>query len=298
MRHASALGRWEMVPAAPGAHLRGVVLSYTGYAERTHAPLARLEAATARIAVILSLGPPILVGGERHTSFVAGLDPAPTVTRHAGEQLGIQVDLTPLGAPAAAGRPDGRAGRAGRRGGGPPGPTGARLLDGLRAAPDWPARFALLDRALGARLAAAAPVAPELEQAWARLHAAGGAVAVEAVAREVGWSRRHLAARFRAEVGLPPKLVARILRFERVAGALRAGGEVRLAEAAYDAGYADQAHLNRDFRAFSGLSPTAYAARLLPDGGGVAGDPGTSSERRPVGSAHLRTGRRSATMRG
>jgi AraC-like DNA-binding protein len=280
-----ALARWELVPGAPAARLRGAVLAYTGYAERSAAPLARLEAATARIPVILSLGPSILVGGIRHTSFVAGLDPGPTVTRHAGEQLGIQLDLTPLGARRLLGVPMGElAGRVvpvedllGRQ--------GSLVLERLREAPGWAERFALLDRVLGARLAAAAPVAPELEQAWARLHAAGGVVAVEALAREVGWSRRHLAARFRQEIGLPPKVVARILRFERVADALRAGGELRLAEAAYACGYADQAHLNRDFRAFSGLTPTAYAARLLPDAGGVAGDAGASSVERVPGAA-------------
>ena len=43
----------------------------------------------------------------------------------------------------------------------------------------------------------------------------GGRLAVEALARELGCSRRHLAGRFREQVGLAPKTVARVLRFHR-----------------------------------------------------------------------------------
>ena len=144
----------------------------------------------------------------------------------------------------------------------------------LQGASGWEERFALLDAVLLRRLDEARPVAPEVEHAWTRLHSCQGAVLIATVAEEVGWSRRHLAARFQAEVGLPPKTVARILRFQRVTQTLReAGGSGSgLAEVAYACGYADQAHLNRDFRAFAGTTPTDYAARLLPGSAGVTAD--------------------------
>jgi AraC-like DNA-binding protein len=53
-----------------------------------------------------------------------------------------------------------------------------------------------------------------------------------------------------------------VLRFQRVTALLRAGGPDRLGELALDCGYYDQAHLNRDFRAFAGCTPTEYASRL------------------------------------
>jgi len=121
-----------------------------------------------------------------------------------------------------------------------------------------------------ARVRASTPVAPEIEHAWARLDTSRGAVSVAAIAAETGWSRRHLSDRFGAEVGLPPKTVARILRFERVTDALRVQRGAALAEIAYACGYADQAHLNRDFRAFAGTTPTDFVARLIPGGAGVA----------------------------
>lgn len=260
---------WEAVSRLPDRRLQGHVTRYTGYAEHTRAPLRRLEAATMTIPMILSLGPSMLVAGERHRSFVAGLDDRPTLTEHGGEQLGIEVNLTPLGARRLFGLPlveiahrvvvvQDLLGR-----------EGEALIARLTEAPGWDTRFALLDAVLVRRLRAAPPVRAEVVHAWSLLEAAHGCLAVEAIAGEVGWSRRHLAARFKQDVGVSPKTAARILRFERVTGLLRSGRAASLADAAYGCGYADQAHLNRDFRVFAGTTPTDYAARLLPAGRGV-----------------------------
>jgi AraC-like DNA-binding protein len=260
---------WESAVRRADPRLRGLVASYTGYVERTPAPLRRLEAATMRVPMIISLGPSMLVDGQRHCSFVAGPADVPTLTEHAGDQCGIEVSLTPLGARRLLGVPVAElAGRAvafeellGRH--------AATLTERLVRAADWEARFALLDRALLRRLQEARPLPAEIVQAWSLLHRSHGALGVDAIAREVGWSRRHLAARFREDIGLPPKTTARILRFERVTMLLRSGVCVSLADAAYECRYADQSHLNRDFRAFAGTTPTDYAARVMPAGRGV-----------------------------
>lgn len=91
-----------------------------------------------------------------------------------------------------------------------------------------------------------------------------------ALAGEVGWSRRHLAVRCRQQLGMPPKTVARILRFERVVRLLGHDDGGRLAEIAYDCRFSDQAHLNRDFRKLAGTTPSEYVGSPLPDGFGVA----------------------------
>jgi AraC-like DNA-binding protein len=257
----------EMVFGRPAAVLRGDVLGYCGYRERT-GPLARREVANPAAVLIVSLGPRITVAGRTFTSFAAGVSDAPVITEHDGIQDGVQVDLSPLAAGRLLGVPmrelanevvdlDALLGRA-----------AGELAERLWEASGWESRFALLDAALAARLAAAPPPPGGVAHAWRRLTASAGAVPIAALAAQLGYSRRHLAARFHEHVGLGPKRLARILRFERVAAGLRAGRE--LAELAYACGYADQPHLNRDFRAFAGVTPTAYEAGLLPDGGGVA----------------------------
>jgi transcriptional regulator GlxA family with amidase domain len=109
--------------------------------------------------------------------------------------------------------------------------------------------------------------APELVEAWRRLVATAGAVSVAELAREAGWSPRHFTARFTRAAGLPPKTFARVLRFQRAKALLADAGGPSLCEIALDCGYYDQAHLNRDFREFSGRSPTELMAARLSDGG-------------------------------
>ena len=55
---------------------------------------------------------------------------------------------------------------------------------------------------------------------------------------------------------MAPKALARLLRFERALQRVRAGAD--LVDVALDSGYYDQAHFNRDFRAFAGVTPTEY----------------------------------------
>ena len=62
---------------------------------------------------------------------------------------------------------------------------------------------------------------PGVAWAWGRLRETHGALPIGTLAGELGWSRRHLAAQFREQVGVPPKLLARILRFDRVIALLR-----------------------------------------------------------------------------
>ena len=142
----------------------------------------------------------------------------------------------------------------------------ARLAD----ATSWEERFTRLDEILLARLADSREPSPDVAWAWQTLVDSHGRVPVGWLCDRLGRSRKQLAVRFREQIGLPPKTVARILRFTRAVGLLQGRADGELAGVAFECGYYDQAHLNRDFREFAGTSPGEFARRIVPDGGVVA----------------------------
>jgi AraC-like DNA-binding protein len=247
----------------PSPALRGSVRRLAGWYERVEHPVVRRELPGGRIVLVISFGPPLEVDGRSYGSFVAGMHETAAITEHAGVSHGIQAYLTPLGAERLFGMPMGELAGGGADLTDVLGPEAAELAERLYEAPGWAARFALFERFIAARVADGPRVPPELEWAWGRLLASDGAVPVGALADEVGWSRRHLAARFREHIGLPPKALARVLRFERAAQRVRDGAG--LPDVALDSGYYDQAHFNRDFRAFAGVTPTEYQVTSVQD---------------------------------
>jgi AraC-like DNA-binding protein len=270
---------WTMAHGRPHPGLDGVVTgSYCGYVEHASRPLRRREVATGQVAVIISFGDPIDVvemtrsasGVGRLTSFVAGLHEGYALTEYQGPQAGVQVDPTPLGA--------------GRLLGAPPemanecvpldallGRFADELADRLASAPGWADRFALLDRVLLDRAADAPDPDPAVMWAWRQLERSHGGVPVHVLADEIGWSRRHFAARFRDQVGLAPKPTGRVLRFRGAVDLLNAGPVRSIADVAAACGYADHSHLVREFRALAGCTPSELVGARLPADGGVAG---------------------------
>ena len=277
-RHESEDLSWEMVTRGAHPRLRSHVRNYTGYVEHTAKPLRRLEVPTADVTLIISpdseLGLPDVRDpsrpAARHTSFVAALHDTYALVDHGGYQHGIEVRLTPLGAHTLFALPMHELTNRVVALDDVLGPGAGELVERLWDLPGWEPRFLLLDELIGTRVRAAArPPSHELFWAWRRLRESQGRVGIGALARELGWSHRRLIARFREQIGMPPKMLSRVLRFERVSGLLRDTPAPRLAELALDCGYYDQAHLNRDFRDFAGTTPGAYLAARLPEGGGV-----------------------------
>jgi len=132
-------------------------------------------------------------------------------------------------------------------------------------APDAAARLDVLERALLARLRGAVRLLhPAVAEALLGLRASPSVAA--AVAR-TGYSHRRVIALFREEVGLAPKVYARVLRFQRAVTLLAGRPTAPLGELALRAGYADQAHLGREFLALAGVSPGRYrrAAPAFPN---------------------------------
>lgn len=194
----------------------------------------------------------------------AGLRRSYLHTRYDGPSRGLQVDLRPMGAFLLVGTSmseltdvivDGpRLADLGL----------AELVDRLYEAPTWADRFDAVDQTLRARIAGAEGESPIVRRAWTELVRTHGRVGVEQLVDNAGCSHRHLVALFRNQVGIGPKLLGRILRFQRASRLLTVGYPHGLGSLAAYCGFSDQAHMIREFRAFSGTTPAAFVRTVGP----------------------------------
>lgn len=258
---------FTIVRRSPPAGLEGLVVDSVGYREHGLLPIRQVEAASLVVPLIISFGEPFEIAlgsdpasAEPYGSFTAGLSTRPALIGSAGSAHCLQVNLTPHGARRLLAIPMSDLAEQmvhiddlGDR-------ELAELRFRLAEAPDWDARFDIAEAFLHARLRRAAEPCARTAWAYDRILAADGRVSMSDLADAVGWSRKHLAQRFRSEIGLPPKSVARIARFARAQAMAR---ETRdgWAGIAADCGYADQAHLVREFHDLSGETPASWRAR-------------------------------------
>lgn len=198
-------------------------------------------------------------------SSLAGLHAAPAEIRHHGSQRGFFLALTVAGSRALLGQP------AGELGGqlsdlDELAPGLADLPERLHDTGNWDARRRIVEASLlAARERHSAPrprPRPEVSRALHRLTAGAP---VDQVADDVGYSSRHLRNLVRAETGLGPKEWQRVARFERSRTHVVAAGHGRMsmADAADRAGYADQAHLTREWRELAGCPPSQWLREEL-----------------------------------
>ncbi|MGW6821113.1 helix-turn-helix domain-containing protein [Streptomyces sp. NPDC055005] len=285
----------------PAPPLRPHIVNYTGFRTGFAVPRRRLELPTGLVTLVFTFteglwvartgaGADIegAVGGGVALSGV-GLDTArlmpashalisgprsgPALGVHAGRVHGLEVNMSPLGAYRLFGIPmvhfeEARVDLAEVLGA-----DGRHLADRLAALGGWRERFDLLDSVFVARLERGPAVAPEVRGALARLWADSGTSLARATAGS-GWSARTLRARFRKQVGLSPKAVARVFRLQHALRRLAAGEPPARVAAA--CGYHDQAHLSREVKAMTGLPPSRFALLRggLPPGSAMDRTPG------------------------
>lgn len=252
--HPLEASRSPRVPGVPSAALRGIVVGeYAGFTEATSPSGGFVLPATTTVPVIVKiedspLRPPVFVNGP-HDSFmtVAG-ECAPTY---------LEFRLAPLGAY--------------RVFGGLPldelpdepldlvdvlGSEGRLLGERVRAVTSWRQRFALVDRFLLENVDRGPRPAPEISRVWAMLAESSGQEPIRNLAVESGWSHKHLITKFKQQVGVAPKTAARLIRFDVVRRHV-AEGNFGWSRIAVEAGYADQSHLVREVRQFTGGTPSA-----------------------------------------
>lgn len=220
------------------------------------------------LTLVVALDEPLTItqpdedGTTRLASCLAGLATRPTTIHHEGRWRGIQLDLRPSAARALFGIPAAAIVERSHELGDVVGPVAVELRERLQSTHSAPEMFAVLASTFAARWDETALPRPEVAEAWRVIASARDAVSVAGLARQVGWSVRHLQHEFRAEVGLTPSQVLRLRRFER-AHALVRHPDRRLADVAAAAGYADQAHLAREWKSFTGMTASAWRTQEL-----------------------------------
>jgi AraC-like DNA-binding protein len=269
------------VEARPDPALRPCVTSYVGFELRGFPPGVHLGAPGRSLNLVISLSEPLDVAADtaavqrsgRFDAVAGGLTSRSVAIVHNGEQHGLRLSLTPLGARAIFGMPSAALAHDLVDLDDVLGALGSELVERLRGATTWAARFAIIDGVLGRSIErrtghrhAADRIRPEVDEAWRRLVAARGQLQIGALASDLGWSRRHLGDRFRSEIGLTPKEVARVLRFEHAYQLATTETPPGWADLSATAGYADQAHLVREWRGFTGYAPTVWRRmEVLPE---------------------------------
>ena len=242
----------------PHPALRPFVNAYVGYRHQG-APAVHHGVAGPSATVILAFDEPIDTAWKddpasrgEHWRLASGLHTRPALIHTGGSQHGIQLDLTPLGVRALLGLPVGALARALVSHDDVPLGLTTTAHEAIADATTWPQRFALLDTALlasvtsgGERRTAAAPSAAL--EGW-------HACRIDRVERP---ACAHL---LRLRVRVNPKQVAQLMRFERARALVARGGS--LARVAAESGYADQAHLTREWTRFAGQPPRATLAEL------------------------------------
>jgi AraC-like DNA-binding protein len=256
--------RWRPAPA-----VRPFAAWYTGYRQDGLPPGRHRGLPGPYLTMIVTLDEPLRIVAHPdpatppgcYDTLIGGLHTTPAIITHDGRGAGIQVALSPLGTRALLGLPAGELAAADLDGACLLGPLAAELRERAALAADWPARFRIVDEVLSRRLDPRRAPPPEVAFAWRRLCATGGAVSPAELAGETGWSGRYLSRRFGIEIGLSPKVAARVARFDVARRRLQdSAGAFPLAQLAIACGYYDQAHLTREFSALAGVPPARWWA--------------------------------------
>lgn len=263
----SVAGRVEMRRRLPDPRLQGIVSDICGYREMTPGHMRNVEYASLTVPLVISFAEPFAIGlgkapgdNDRFASFAAGLFAGPVVIESFGGACCVQVNFTPLGARRFFRLPMSELADSMVVLDDVLGAQGLALREKLGNAPDWTTRFDMAEAFVTARLENAAETPLEIAWAYDRIIASGGRTRIASIAERLGWSRKHLAGSFSNAIGIGPKTLSRIVRFNRALGLSRQP-TVDWAGIAADCGYADQAHLVREFRDLAGETPTALSVR-------------------------------------
>jgi AraC-like DNA-binding protein len=269
-------GYWQNFRWMPHPELALLVRGYNGYFESSSRPVRRRELPSGEVALIISLGPQWRLidpatGASAGTlrTFVAGLDDTYSLVESEIPGAAIQVDFTPIGARQLLQLPMHLVSKRTVELTDLLGSQADRLVEQLAEATDWHSRFLTLDNFLLSRIRRYRRSTREIDWAWRQLDLSRGSVRVQKISEQLGWTRKRLVRAFRDEIGIPPKVLARVLRFRKALAEFNVQTIVDFSQLAAESGYSDQAHMIRDFKDFSGLTPAELIRVYSPDAGTI-----------------------------
>lgn len=245
---------------------------YVGWTEATPDPSTHRELPFPGLPLILSFGEPFRLGDTRRPahealrigSFVAGLDDWFTESLSPTGACALQLNFTPLGARVLLGVPLETLTRRIIPLADLLGADGTRLELQLASESKWEARFNQLEAWLLARLDRAEQPSREVGWIWREIQQSHGTASIGALGKSLRWSRQRMVTQCRHELGMPPKLLARIVRFSSMTTRLRSGRSRSWSALAAECGYHDQSHLIREVREFAGCTPMELPGHILP----------------------------------
>jgi AraC-like DNA-binding protein len=269
-------GFWQIFRWQPHPELAAHVRRYYGHFESSSRLVRRRELPSGEVALIISLGPhyQLVDPASGHSlrtlrTFVAGLDDTYSLVDSRIPGAAIQVDFSPLGGRRLLQLPMHLVSKRTTELNELFGSEADRLIEALYEAPNWQIRFVTLDNFLLSKLRRSEKPADEIHWAWRQLDLSRGAIPIHQITGRLGWTRKRLIKTFRNEIGIPPKALARVLRFQRALEELNSGKIISNPQLAVECGYSDQAHMIRDFKDFSGLTPVELLRLYSPEAGTI-----------------------------
>lgn len=235
-----------------------------GFSETLPGSVQRLEVAQPQVKLVIGLASPygLAANGreQRCQAFVVSRPAAPVIVEQSGVHSCIEVELPPWAAY--------RLFQGDSQVLASPwldlpelwGAAVGLLVEALEENPCWTSRLLRVESFLVERLQnSRRDVPPMVRLAWEQLQRSGGCIPIHHLSERAGCSGRHFASRFKAHLGQGPKACARHLRFARAQQLLESRPALELVHVAMLCGYSDQSHFSREFQAFAGCSPGAYA---------------------------------------
>jgi len=276
LEHDSPLGRWGIVLRRVHPALRGVVTQLWHGAGRVAYARDRILP-RAQSYLLINLGPPqyMVLRGEPEIRvafddiWFSGISDIPIDTEAPHGSVLLGVAFTSCGAASLLGMPQYEI--ANRTGSFADlfGRAALQLRERLQGISGAASRLAVAEEWLLDNCVSGRHIHPLVTWATRRLAESGGKLRTAQLAHDAGCSRKHIAGLFRDRVGLAPKTLARIHRFQSALASIGTEHCTHWSELAAHCGYYDQAHLIHDFRQFAGMAPAEFMRRAQPDAGSI-----------------------------